>query len=535
MLLHKSSTRPAVSLYPVVGALYRPYVGPLPTSPFYWMNPRKVHIPVPIAEAQAPNYIWNGGSHFHSCFELGLVPAQSIDGLSELQDPKIKGGISPPNTPHQGRSGLKCIYDATLDRRRKIHWERAETESTLQKQLLQRLLRLIHSGDDDIRKRLKDDIPIRMLVQRLGMDTPEHAATSSSADTPGSWASAHAEKTSRHEFAEDVSQKEELIRRQGIFPEGVHDFATRAGPSTAWADPRSEESDPRDKFRIFCSRTHDTPSVEFVSIFGDSSFLSPEIRASQVLTLQQQQQTLNLDIPEYLIQPMLFEGERCPIAAVYTDFRDYGRRQLASGFPVEFVLGPPQVDLTLYFRNRRAEDPHTPVTWACEYMRLLKNFDTYVALAWIFTYTHFMRWTIAPSAATYALLPEAMRPTPLQRLVRHHPGVDLPIFPEMRDGLVQDMRDYIVAIQTLGCSVNWEYGLAGAIDTDPETGNMTLSDRFATHICDLSHWSISQRFADVFPEMRGYYQVVGQDTIPASKVDVEEFLGQRAQRRPETD
>ncbi|KIW82375.1 hypothetical protein Z517_05402 [Fonsecaea pedrosoi CBS 271.37] len=311
--------------------------------------------------------------------------------------------------PTRPIKGLKCIYDASLDRRRKIHWERAEAESTLQKQLLQRLLRLIHSGDDDIRKRLKDDVPIRMLVQRLGMDIPEHAGTSSSADTPGSWASAHAEKTSRHEFAEDISQKEELIRRQGIFPEGVHDSGTRAGPSTAWADPvgsrddqwylpilagvhvqRSGESDPRDKFRIFCSRTHDTPSVEFVSIFGDSSFLSPEIRASQVLTLQQQQ-TLNLDIPEYLIQPMLFEGERCPIAAVYTDFRDYGRRQLASGFPVEFVLGPPQVDLSLYFRNRRVEDPHTPATWACEYMRLLKNFDTYVALAWIFTYAHFMR------------------------------------------------------------------------------------------------------------------------------------------------
>ncbi|OAP60998.1 hypothetical protein AYL99_06002 [Fonsecaea erecta] len=445
------------------------------------------------------------------------------------------------------RLGLQCIYDASLDRRRKIHWERAETESALQKEMLQRLLQLIHSGSDEIRKSLRDDAHIQTLAQRLGIDPSEYAVTSSH---PESWAATHARKTDLNEFGEDVSQKEELIRRQGVPPaEGPLHFAFETDPSTIltsragshddqWhlpmvsgvATQSPRRPDPRDPFRIFCFRDHDTPSVESISVFGDSSFLSATARASQVLTLQGEQ-TLRLDIPEYLIQPILFEGERCPMAAVYTDFRDYGRRQLAAGFPVEVVLGSAQVDLALYFREREPEDPHTPATWACEYMRLLKNFDVYVALAWIFTYAHFMRWTIAPSAETYALLPEAMRPTPLQRLVRHHPGVDLPIFPEMRDGLIQDMRDYIVAIQTLGCSVNWEYGLDAAIDTDPATGTMTLSDQFATHVCSLSHWSISQKFADVFPEMRDYYQVVEQDTIAASEVDIGEFLAQRKGRK----
>ncbi|KIX94932.1 uncharacterized protein Z520_09242 [Fonsecaea multimorphosa CBS 102226] len=415
--------------------------------------------------------------------------------------------------------------------------------------MLQRLLQLIHSGDDETRRQFEDDARIRILSQRLGMDVPEHAATSSDPDRQESWASTQARRTNLDQFWEDVSQKEQLTRRRGVQLGGVHDVAAKADPSSVLTSPAGshdeqwrpipsdaavqgpEKNDPRDQFRIFCFRDHDVPSIESISIFGDSSFLSSKIRASQVLTLQRQQ-TLNFDIPEYLIQPMLFEGERCPMAAVYTDFRDYGRRQLAAGFPTEFVLGSSQVDLALYFRERRPEDPHTPATWACEYMRLLKNFDIYVALAWIFTYAHFMRWTIAPSAETYALLPEAMRPTPLQRLVRHHPGVDLPIFPEMRDGLIPDMRDYIVAIQTLGCSVNWEHGLDAAIDTEPETGTMTLSDHFATHICSLSHWSISQKFADVFPEMQGYYQVVEQDTIPACEVDVDEFLRQRAEKRP---
>jgi hypothetical protein len=97
----------------------------------------------------------------------------------------------------------------------------------------------------------------------------------------------------------------------------------------------------------------------------------------------------------------------------------------------------------------------------------------------------------------------------------------------MRDGLIHDMRDYIVAIQTLGCSVNWEYGLDGALDMDLETRTVTLSDGFAKHICDLSNWSISRRFADVFPELRGFYRMVEQDTIPVTKVNVGDFLKRR--------
>ena len=56
---------------------------------------------------------------------------------------------------------------------------------------------------------------------------------------------------------------------------------------------------------------------------------------------------------------------------------------------------------------------------------------------------------------------------------------------------------------------------------------MTVSDEFANHICDLSNWSISQSFADVFPELRGLYRVVEQETIPVSKTDVEGFLKRR--------
>ena len=96
--------------------------------------------------------------------------------------------------------------------------------------------------------------------------------------------------------------------------------------------------------------------------------------------------------------------------------------------------------------------------------------------------------------------------------------------PEMRDGLIYDMRDYIVAGQTLGYSANWEHGLDAAIDLNPETGSMRVSEAFAGHVCDLSNWSFSQGFADVFPELRGHYRIVEQTTMAVSKVEVGEFL-----------
>ena len=101
----------------------------------------------------------------------------------------------------------------------------------------------------------------------------------------------------------------------------------------------------------------------------------------------------------------------------------------------------------------------------------------------------------------------------------------------MRNGLIYDLRDYIVAAQTFGYSVNWEHGLDEAIDFNPNTGTMSVSEAFADHACDLTSWSFSRGFVDVFPELRGRYRVVEQEKIPVSDVDVDEFLRQRGKKR----
>lgn len=294
----------------------------------------------------------------------------------------------------------------SLDKRRKIHLERAHTESALQKELLNRLFDLIRDGDDHIRNRLKDDVHIQTLSQRLGFRIMEDPGDSlDQVEEIRSWPSSQSWEVSR-EASHGWIQSEVLIRRHRLSPL-EHDTAATdtglqnilgfdSGASSGQFDlaglsrtttPSPVDFDPRDQYRILGSKHHDIPAVKSVGIFGQPS---GEV-AQQLHHPTASHLPLNLHVPQYLIQPALFEEERCPLAAVYTDFRDYGRRRLAEGHSAEVVLGSPQVDLSVFFGGCKLEDRHTPNTWACQYMSLLKDLDIYVSLACVFTYSRFMR------------------------------------------------------------------------------------------------------------------------------------------------
>lgn len=98
------------------------------------------------------------------------------------------------------------------------------------------------------------------------------------------------------------------------------------------------------------------------------------------------------------------------------------------------------------------------------------------------------------------------------------------VSPELRDGLIYDLRDFILASQSYGTTVNWHKGLDAAVDVDPDTAKMTISDLFAHHIWNLDNWSFSRGFAAVFPELRRRYRVLPDVVIPPTPSRVEELL-----------
>lgn len=93
--------------------------------------------------------------------------------------------------------------------------------------------------------------------------------------------------------------------------------------------------------------------------------------------------------------------------------------------------------------------------------------------------------------------------------------------------MIYDLRDYVLASQSFGCTINWTRGLDGAVDIDPATGKMYISAAFAEHVWHLSNWSISGGFAAVFPELRRRYTVAPGFAIPPAEYNIGEFLQKR--------
>lgn len=275
--------------------------------------------------------------------------------------------------------------------------------------MLGRLMELIQSDGDTIRRKFNEDADIQRLARTLGIKQHLVDFAELNLETTQTQPMAYSLERKTHGRWDDVSQRGELSKRRATgvqtgnadmsaaYPLTVSQMHTSPViqqsdlPASSRGLPQSPSAfDARNQYRIFCSTEHSVSSIESIDIFGEWTTIPADFKGPDESVVPYQH-THQVRVPEYLIQPLLFEEERCPLAAIYTDSRDYGRRRLAEGVPAEVVLGSSKVDLNLFFRGRKNGDPHTPATWACENMRLLKDLDIFVVLAFIFTYARFMR------------------------------------------------------------------------------------------------------------------------------------------------
>lgn len=65
---------------------------------------------------------------------------------------------------------------------------------------------------------------------------------------------------------------------------------------------------------------------------------------------------------------------------------------ISSGMPISAVLGDPNnVNVELFFRDRRPGDPFDVYAWAAEINRQIEDFDPFVLLATCILWSAFMR------------------------------------------------------------------------------------------------------------------------------------------------
>ena len=126
-----------------------------------------------------------------------------------------------------------------------------------------------------------------------------------------------------------------------------------------------------------------------------------------------------------------------------------------------------------------------------------------------------MRWLLIPTEKTYASVSEMMRPICVQRLVPHPAAIDLCPFPQIRESLIHQLRDWVFALETAGVSVNWTGVITEAVDRDDRTGQVWIGKRFREHVMYLKNWSLDYRIYEFFPDLKDKGMIVtSRNTAP---------------------
>lgn len=134
-------------------------------------------------------------------------------------------------------------------------------------------------------------------------------------------------------------------------------------------------------------------------------------------------------------------------------------------------------------------------------------------LAFLYKLALFVRWCLCPSPSTYNALPHFLRPTLLQRRVPHPVWIDLIMWPDVRDKMIQagdfSRFELFRAVTGQSMTVNWPYTDSGTFveldggnmmsDGDGEGSRQVLNPIFEAHIRDGNNYSVSAEAAALFP------------------------------------
>lgn len=183
-------------------------------------------------------------------------------------------------------------------------------------------------------------------------------------------------------------------------------------------------------------------------------------------------------------------------------------RNAAGEDRLQYSSGIPLVDISLLSRSRKVDDPINADNWACERTRAFDDKLSITAkMAGAFTLSLLMRWLIDPTPATYAIIPDHIKPTIKQRLIQHPSSIDICVVRPMRDSLIDGMRDYARPITNAGFNVMWTLDIGEAIvylrSQQNEVGDdrTFISPKFAEHVSDAKNWIFGRNLIKDFLEI----------------------------------
>jgi hypothetical protein len=389
------------------------------------------------------------------------------------------------------------VFDVNSDGRRRPQRDRIKKDQ----ELLHRLLSMLSSRSDDELKPLLQAIrekdPIANIEEILSA-SPFPKSSPRTAFAVSSW-------------VDQTYESGRSASSQAASPTAIQ-LSTR-GPASG-PDPSSAMG--------IDSGSQATPSIDGLSSSGSAVSLSSGDRyispgavtsfrnlpmSSAVVAnhwppaIQSQQLDL-FTKPDYLCTPSILHTD-APLAQTTLGFLHAARSRILQGESIAHILSMDGLDLDLFFRKRRPEDPHTVSTWACEITRAYFYLPFPIQLNAVHCVGTFMRWMIYPCRETWLQMSPMMRPLKCQ-IVKPHTSMyaDLIHIPQLRLCQLEYGRQVEQLLTKPGWVAlrNWTLGDHACVELEAGVPRR-ISATLIEHIDDPRSWSLHQFVLDDYPEL----------------------------------
>lgn len=255
-------------------------------------------------------------------------------------------------------------------------------------------------------------------------------------------------------------------------------------------------------------------SVARLGVDDDSRQLSAE--ASSDASSEQRtafsSHTSHVNVPMWalrsLTDPSLFDE---PFEALYQSLR----AEIDHGATAEALCGKHVYVAALYDEKAYRSAPKLSQVAATVVKSLkletLPPSLTVMGMMWL--YWTLLRWALIPSRRTYDGLPEIVRPTPSQLLVRHPFVLDFVFSPEMREHLCAagnfELSWITPAFGAMVCELPGT--LAEAVETNPVTGHLDLAEEIKEEMGKSEAWSTDASAEAILPDIGRFFKIRRND------------------------
>lgn len=269
----------------------------------------------------------------------------------------------------------------------------------------------------------------------------------------------------------------------------------------------STQTAPDVRSRISDGQKHIYIQPGAVRSFGNLSMSSAILANGYPEDIQiQQLRPFRSSIQTCLPVTIVGEGQAAYITRAALSFKDVCRSMILAGASTESILSTDGLDLELFFRDRRPDDPHNVSTWACEFAKTWTFLPLYFRLASVHWVGTFMRWLILPCRETYDMLSPLMRPIPSQLLIPHSVDVDFCHVPCIRNSQLDRGPTWVDLITADSHRLDWALPDDACIETVVDKSGrpvQRLSKDFLVKVDHLESWSLSSKVLANYPDIAG--------------------------------